>query len=92
MSRFTPRFSTAVTYKLHDSRTPHTIQLEDALHNGDAPYVLLCWRLKSIGGEKVGVCQGNLLAARTMQKLDDGSYIVEFVFSSSVATTLIFES
>jgi hypothetical protein len=37
----------------------------------------------------VGVCHGNLLAARTMQKLDDGSGwgIVDFVYSSSVATT-----
>jgi len=40
-------------------------------------------------GEKVRVCQENLLAARTMQKLDDGSGwgIVVFVYSSSVATT-----
>ena len=46
-----------------------------------------------INMEKVGVCQGNLLAARTMQKLDDSSGIVDFVYSSSVATVmLIFES
>jgi len=52
--------------------------LEDVLHNGDVPYMLLCWRLKLIWGEKVGVCQGNLLAARTMQNLDDGSVGVSF--------------